>query len=150
MDAHTVNDANCIERYENRQLRHGAEGNRTLDLCIANASLYSRFNDLEAADSANTREILQQPVTVVHKRGTRDPRSGLTDYQVTQIRTQRLTDTHWARVLRVRTSTIRDARIGKRYQYVITPPDVAPRDGTGRGGTVNPNARPAKVRRQWK
>lgn len=56
---------------------------------------------------------------------------------------------HWARVLRVRTSTIRDARIGKRYQHVITPPDIAPRGGTGRGGTLNPHARPAKVRRSW-
>lgn len=74
----------------------------------------------------------------------------LTDYQVTQIRTQRLTDAHWARVLRVRTSTIRDARIGKRYQHVTTPPDVAPRDGTGRRGTVNPKARPAKGRRSWR
>lgn len=73
----------------------------------------------------------------------------LTDYQVTQIRTQRLTDSYWSRKLHVRTSTIRDARIGKRYQHVITPPDIAPRDGTGRGGTLNPHARPAKVRRSW-
>lgn len=74
----------------------------------------------------------------------------LTDYQVHQIRTQKLTDAHWARVLRVRTSTIRGARIGTRYQHVTTPPDIAPRDGTGRSGTRNPNARPAKVRREWK
>ncbi len=57
----------------------------------------------------------------------------LTPAQVQQIRTAGLTDTHWARVLRMSVQTIRRARIGDTYRDVPTPPDTTPRDGNGRG-----------------
>lgn len=73
----------------------------------------------------------------------------LTDDQVTQIRTSGFTDNYWARRLRTTNTTVRHARQGKRYQHVATPPDLAPREGTGRLGTLNPKARPKRQRRQW-
>lgn len=74
----------------------------------------------------------------------------LTPEQVTAIRTSGFTDTEWERRLRVDVKTIRAARVGRTYSHVPTPPDTAPRDGTGRrthGGPVR--AKPARVRRQW-
>jgi hypothetical protein len=72
----------------------------------------------------------------------------LTDAQVQQIRTAGLTDTHWSRRLRVQVETIRDARVGRTYKHVATPADVAPRDPTGRHALLNPQARPARARRE--
>ena len=74
----------------------------------------------------------------------------LTDDQVTAIRTAGLTDTHWARKLRVNQQTIRAARRGRTYTHVASPPDRAPRDGTGRSqGTYRIQAKPARPRRRW-
>jgi hypothetical protein len=71
----------------------------------------------------------------------------LTDYHVKQIRTQGLVDSYWGRRLGVDDTTVRHARIGKTYQHVETPPDVAPRDGTGR--SRSPKAKPTRIRREW-
>ena len=77
----------------------------------------------------------------------------LTDAQVTAIRTSGLTDAWWSDKLRMRRQSIRAARQGLSYKHVITPPDTAPREGTGctrdiRAG-VPQKARPARLRRQW-
>ena len=74
-------------------------------------------------------------------------RMSLTDTQVTAIRSAGLTDTEWARRLKISVGTIRGARIGLTYRHVATPPDVAPRDGNGRG--QKPVAKPARVRRSY-
>jgi hypothetical protein len=75
------------------------------------------------------------------------PAAMLTDALVTNIRTSRYTDSHWARVLRLHPHTIRNARVGLTYSHVLTPPDAAPRDGNGRG--QKPQAQPARVRRVY-
>jgi len=72
----------------------------------------------------------------------------LTPDLVHQIRTAGLTDTWWAQRLRKSSRAIRHARQGLTYRHILTPPDTAPRDGTGRrtyGGPVR--AKPA--RRRW-
>jgi hypothetical protein len=73
----------------------------------------------------------------------------LTAALVTRIRTEKLTDTHWARMLRISPKTVRHARIGLTYRHVSTPPDIAPRDPTGVNFATNFRAKPARIRRQW-
>jgi hypothetical protein len=73
----------------------------------------------------------------------------LTPELVTRIRTEKLTDTHWARVLRINPQTVRRARTGLTYREVLTPADTAPRDPTGINFTTNFRAKPARIRRQW-
>jgi hypothetical protein len=71
----------------------------------------------------------------------------LTDAQVTAIRTERLTDNHWARKLRTTNGTIRRARTGVTYRHVPTPPDTAPREGGMPHWQIK--AKPARVRRSY-
>jgi len=56
----------------------------------------------------------------------------LSEAQVTAIRTSGYTDTHWARVLRARVQTIRQARVGITYRHIATAPDLIPRMGSGK------------------
>ena len=77
----------------------------------------------------------------------------LTDAQVTAIRTSSLTDVYWSTRLRVSPKTVRHARLGLTYPHVPTPPDRAPRDGTGCTHAIRSGlpqvARPARVRRPY-
>jgi len=77
----------------------------------------------------------------------------LSDAQVTAIRTSGLTDSWWSRTLRISLQTVRDARQGIRYRHVPTPPDIAPRDGTGCTHAIRKGlpqkAVPARQRMQW-
>jgi hypothetical protein len=60
-----------IEQEAQNSLIHGgAEGNRTLDLRIANATLLSIFNDLERAGSAEICASLHESAPPKHKRRT--------------------------------------------------------------------------------
>lgn len=67
--------------------------------------------------------------------------------QVHHARTSGSTDTHLARVWRRSVGTVRSARVGKTYRDHSTPPDIAPRQGNGRG--MKPQAQPARVRRSY-
>lgn len=68
----------------------------------------------------------------------------LTDAQVHHARTSGSTDTHLARIWRHSVGTIRSARIGETYRDHPTLPDIAPRQGNGRG--MKPIAQPARAR----
>lgn len=77
----------------------------------------------------------------------------LTPDRIHIIRTGGYTDTHFARLWRLRTKTIREARCGLTWKNHPTPPDLAPRDQTGctlaiRAGLPQ-KAVPRKQRRQW-
>jgi hypothetical protein len=54
-------------------------------------------------------------------------RSGLNAKRVELIRTSGLTDTHWARIWRVHTRTINEARRGLTWADHPTPPDTKSR-----------------------
>lgn len=73
----------------------------------------------------------------------------LTDEQVILTRTARLTDTHWARLWKVTTTTVRFARIGHTYRHIPIPVDRSPRQGGGKLHRLNPKAVPARIRREW-
>jgi len=78
----------------------------------------------------------------------------LPDSTVVAIRTAGLTDAYWGRRLRVDDKTIREARIGLTYRHVPTPPDTAPREGTGSTYAIRrglpQRAVLRKARRQWR
>lgn len=71
----------------------------------------------------------------------------LTADRVHHIRTSGETDAHQARKHRRTVTTIRRARIGDTHQTHPTPPDRAPREGSGRYSS--PRARPARLRRSY-
>ncbi len=74
----------------------------------------------------------------------------LTDAQVSAIRTSGYTDSWWADKLCKPPKHIRFARIGRTYRHVLTPPDTAPRDGTGRRTNSDPvRAKPQRLRRKF-
>jgi hypothetical protein len=59
--------------------------------------------------------------------------------RVTLIRTSGLTDMHWSRIWRVHVKTIRDARVGRTWGDVPTPPDTASRACRGSWGDLHDN-----------
>jgi len=71
----------------------------------------------------------------------------LTPDRIHIARTAGLTDSHLARLWRVTDSAVRRARRGETYPGHPTAPDLAPRDGNGRG--QKPHAQRARVRRVW-
>ncbi len=71
----------------------------------------------------------------------------LTPERVHIARTGGYLDSYLAQLWRVTAATVRGARRGLTWKNHPTPPDTAPRDGTGRG--MNRMAKPARVRRSY-